>query len=89
LKASGGKLYSVSKDFVMKEYRMEVKLPAFLFSTLDPDDRPDSRYSHVIPRERNFSHYAEGMLGSRCDLDVMAKRKIPFPSGNRTLDVQT
>jgi hypothetical protein len=67
---------------------MEVKLLAFLFIILEPNDWLNSRYSHFIPRERIYVDYAEAMLGCRASLDAMASRKIRFNAGNRTLHLQ-
>jgi hypothetical protein len=70
---------------------VEVKLHAFLTSTLDGVEWSASRPGRFISRERDHgTHWIGGWVGPRTLLDVAVNRKIPRPrreSNPRTLIV--
>jgi hypothetical protein len=58
-----------------------------LTSALDGGEWSASRPGRFTPTERApGTHWIEGWVGSRAVLEAVAKRKIPSPAGNRTLE---
>jgi hypothetical protein len=58
-----------------------------LISALDGGEWSASRLGRFTPRERApGTRWIGGWVGPRAVLDAVAKRKIPAPAGNRTLE---
>jgi hypothetical protein len=78
----------LTKHHAMKTYLgVEGQLHAFLTSALDGGEWSASRLCRFTPSERApGTHWIGGWVGSRAFLDAVAKRKIPSPAENRTLE---
>jgi hypothetical protein len=69
----------------LEEWRYSSAHP--LTSELDWGEWSASRPSRFTPRERApCTHWIGSWVGPRAVLDAVVKRKIPIPTGNRTLE---
>jgi hypothetical protein len=66
----------------MKTYEeVEVRLRAFLSSTVDGDEKATSRPGRFTPAKETDTHWIGGRVGPTAGLNTaVAKRKNPFPA---------
>jgi hypothetical protein len=81
----------LTKHHTMKTYcGVEVQIHAFLTSALDGGEWSASQPGHFNRRERaHGTHWIGDWVGPRAVLDTVAKRKIPSPAGNRTIQTRS